>query len=588
MGTPSRKSKKKVVKKKKMVPRGTKLLRTMTTYASEVIDGSIPACKWTKLACQRFIDDLERAKDENWPYEFDAALADRVWRFQELLPHIKGKWARKDPKNPNANKIRLEPFQVFIDGNIFGWIKKRRGAGGKKIRRFRKASIYLPRKNAKSTKAATIGHWMAWMDDEPGAEVYAGATTEKQAMEVFAPARLMAVNEPLMAEGLQIEIAQQRLFRLKDASKFQPIVGKPGDGASPHCSITDEYHEHDTSDQYDTMVTGMGAREQPLALIISTAGDNISGPCYDDWKTVQKILEKSLVDETHFGIIYTIDEDDDWTSELALHKANPNIDVSVSKEYLLQQQTDAINNARKQGVFKTKHLNIWVQARDAYINMQKWAECETKVSINDFRGKPCVIGLDLASKVDIAALELLFPQDNGTFFRFGKYYLPEETVENPVNQHYRKWKNEGWLTVTDGNIIDFTRILTDIGSLCSEFQVKNVAYDPHQATMLVTELQNQGIPCIEVRPTVLNFSEPMKNVEALIRDGKLHHNGDPVMTWMMSNVVAKEDAKDNVYPRKERPENKIDGFVALVMAFAVSMSIVGDGTEEKKYQLFFV
>lgn len=542
-------------------------------YARDVIAGRVPACKWTRLACERHFEDKKRARHKDWPYRFDVGAAERVCRFLELLPHVKGRWARRDPKRPNAHKIRLEPWQCFVTVSIFGWAKKR---GGK--RRFRKASVYEPRKNAKSTWAAGIGHYMAWLDDEPGAEVYSGATTEKQAWEVFGPARLMARNEPEMVEAYGMEVNAQSLIRLSDGSKFEPIIGKPGDGSSPHCSITDEYHEHATAEQYDTMLTGMGAREQPLALIISTAGDNLAGPCYDDWLTVKKILEGVLVDDTHFGIIYTVDDDDDWTSEIALRKANPNYGISVSSEFLQQQQRDAINNARKQGTFKTKHLNVWVQARDAYVNMQRWTECQVSgLRLEDFHAKRAYVGMDLASKVDLAAIEILFPMDGGEYARFGMYYLPDETVQAPGNEHYRAWANEGWLTVTDGNIIDFTRILEDIEALQSRIAIAELAYDPAQATMLVTELQNAGITCVELRPTVLNYSEPMKQVEALIRDRKLKHNGDPVMTWAISNVVAKLDAKDNVYPRKERVENKIDPFVALCAAMARAMTL-GSGT----------
>lgn len=537
-------------------------------YARDVLAGRVPASKWTRLACQRHVDDKRRQRHKTFGYRFDGAAAERVCKFLELLPHIKGRWARRDPKKPNAHRLTLAPFQAFIVCSLFGWVQKGTGR-----RRFRKASVYLPRKNGKSTLAAGIGHWMAWMDGEPGAEVYSGATTEKQAWEVFGPARLMAKNEPQLVEATGIEVNASNMVRLSDGSKFEPIIGKPGDGASPHCSITDEYHEHQTSDQYDTMLTGMGAREQPLALVISTAGDNLAGPCYDDWLTVKKILEGTLEDETHFGIIFAADPDDDWTSEIALRKANPNYDVSVSAEFLRQQQRDAINNARKQGTFKTKHLNEWVQARDAYINMQRWAEClDPSVSREALRGKRAYVGMDLASKVDLAAIEVLVPLEDGQFARIGLYYLPDETVQQPENEHYRAWAREGWLTVTEGNIIDFTHILDDLDALQSEFELAELAYDPAQATMLVTEAQNRGITCVELRPTVLNYSEPMKQVEALIRDRKLKHNGDPVMTWAMSNVVAKLDAKDNVYPRKERVENKIDPFVALCAAMARAMA----------------
>lgn len=392
-----------------------------------------------------------------------------------------------------------------------------------------------------------------------------------QAWEVFGPAKQMAQKMPAFLSKFGVTVNAKSLIRIADMAKFEPVIGKPGDGSSPHCSIIDEYHEHPTDDALATMETGMGAREQPLSLVISTAGDNLAGPCREDWLECQKILEGVIEDERTFCLIYCSDPEIDWTSETALRQANPNYDVSVSGEFLQAQLKEAINNPRKQGHFKTKHLNIWVQARDAYINMQRWAECRSELTLSDMRGKRCWMGLDLASKVDIAALEMLFEVEQGRYARFGKYYLPEETVELAENQHYRKWRDQGLLTVTDGNIIDFSVIRDDVVSLSAEYGVQAVGYDPHQATMLVTQLQDEGVPVLEFRPTVLNFSEPMKQVDALIRDRKLAHDGDEVMTWAMSNVVAKMDAKDNVYPRKERDENKIDPFVALCMAMGLAM-----------------
>jgi phage terminase large subunit-like protein len=537
-------------------------------YARDVAAERIPACKWVRLACERHLKDRRRERRRAFAYKFDAARAERVCRFIGLLPHIKGRWARRDPRKPEGHRLTLAAFQCFVTMSLFGWVRKRDGR-----RRFRKASIYLPRKNGKSTWAAAVGHWMFSKDDEVGAEVYSGATTEKQAWEVFGPARLMAKAEPDMCEGLGIEVNAASMVRDNGAAKFEPIIGKPHDGASPHLAIVDEFHEHQTADLYDTMLTGMGARDQPLQLVISTAGDNLAGPCYDDWLTVQKILQGVVEDETHFGIIYAADPEDDWTSEIALRKANPNYGVSVGAEFLQQQQRDAISNARKQGAFKTKHLNQWVQARDAFVNMQRWAECrDSSLKLDDFHKQRVLVGMDLASKVDLAAVELLFPRAEGRYARFGKYYLPDEAVQAPENEHYRAWAKQGWLTVTEGNIIDFTRILEDLQWIASTFELAELAYDPAQATMLVTEAQNAGITCVELRPTVLNYSEPMKQIEALIRDRKLAHNGDPVMTWAMSNVVAKLDAKDNVYPRKERVENKIDPFVALCSAMARAMA----------------
>lgn len=540
----------------------------MDGYVSGVLSGDIPACKWIRLACERHLSDLQLAKTKDWPYRFDAERAERACRFIELMPHVKGKWAAGA-----AQRLKLAPWQSFLTCSLFGWVIKSTAK-----RRFRKGRLYVPRKNGKSSWAAPIGLYMFAADDEPGAEVYSGATSEKQAWEVFGPAKQMASKTPALVEKYGIEVNAKTLVRLGDMSKFEPVIGKPGDGSSPHCSITDEYHEHQTDEQLATMETGMGARDQPLSLVISTAGDNVAGPCRDDWLECQKILERVIEDDRTFALIYTVDPEDDWTSEAALRKANPNYDVSVSAEFLLAQQRDAINNPRKQGHFKTKHLNLWVQARDAFINMQRWAECEdTSLKLEDFRGRRCYIGMDLASKIDLTALEILFPVDGGRFVRFGKYYLPEETVHLPENQHYRDWHARGWLTATDGNQTDYFHVLDDLKELADQFEVAEIGFDPHNATMLVTACQAEGLPMVEFGPTVLNFSEPMKQVEALIRDRKLQHNGDPVATWAMSNVTAKIDRKDNVFPNKERPENKIDPFVAMCMAMGRAMVSATDG-----------
>lgn len=531
----------------------------LETYVSGVLSGEVIACKWIRLACERHRQNIEAKA--SFPYRFDVAKAERACKFAEFFPHVKGKWAAK------GQKLTLEPWQCFFYGSIFGWVHKKTG-----LRRFRKVRLYVPRKNGKSLVVAPIGLFMLAADGEPGAEVYSGATTEKQAWKVFGPAKQMAKLVPDFLSAFGVEVNAKTLTRTQDMAKFEPVIGKPGDGASPHCSITDEYHEHATDDQLATMETGMGAREQPLSIVVSTAGDNVAGPCRDDWLDCQKVLEGITEDDRTFAMIFTIDQEDDWTSEASLRKANPNYDVSVSGEFLQAQLRDAINNPRKQGHYKTKHLNVWVQARDAFINMQRWAECgRPELKLEDFRGKRCFVGMDLASKIDLTAIELLFPLDDGGFARFGKYYLPEETVLQAENQHYQGWHKDGVLTATDGNQTDYFHVLDDIKELANTFEIAEIAYDPHNATMLVTALQEEGLPMVSFGPTVLNFSEPMKQIEALIKDRKLLHDGDPVMNWAMSNVTAKVDRKDNVFPNKERPENKIDPFVALCMAMGRAM-----------------
>lgn len=526
--------------------------QTAENYAYDVISGQILASKYIQLAAKRHLNDLKRIKDDGFAYTFDAKKAEKACRFIEAQYHTKGKWAQK------KEHLLLEPWQIFFVCNVFGWVSKDKG-----LRRYREVLLLVPRKNGKSALAAAIGLYMLCADGEYGAEVYTGATSEKQAKEVFTPAQIMARMNPDMCDYFGVAVNASNIHILSNGSKMEPIIGNPPDGSSPSCAIADEVHEHKDSRLIDTMITGMGARDQPLMLYITTAGDNIAGPCYQLQLEAQQCLDGTMENDKLFALIYGIDQGDDWTEVSTLKKANPNFGVSVSEDFLLSQLQNAKNSARKQSAFLTKHLNVWVGSRDAFFNVDKWNQCKGDVFLKDYFGRPIYIGLDLASRVDIAALEILIP-DGDDYIRFGKYYLPESALDG--NDHYRAWSIEGWLTITEGEIIDFNEIKNDILELCSQFEVRELAYDPFQATMLITELMAEGVPVVEMRPTVLNFSEPMKALDGIIRANKIKHNGDPVQTWMIGNVTAKEDAKENVYPRKERPENKIDGVVALIMA----------------------
>lgn len=578
-------------------PAATDHVALAEQYAREVVAGRILACVPVRQACARHLADREREKsDPSWPYRFDTERAARPCRFIEALPHVKGEWAvhpeaklvrriremaragaspesiaeviplpgwaiREAVAGRTPGRIRLEPWQCFAVCSIFGWSRRSTG-----YRRFRKASIYVPRKNAKSTLAAGIGWWMFAKDGEPGAEVYSGATSEKQAWEVFGPARVMGITVPALPDGLGVTVNASNMVREKDNCKFEPVIGKPGDGASPHCAIVDEYHEHPTSVLYDTMLTGMGARRQPLLLIISTAGDNVAGPCRDDWKLVESILAGRVADESHFGIIYTIDPSDAWDSETALRKANPNFDVSVSREFLMERLADAVREARKQGIFKIKHLNVWVSARNAYFNVERWRSLKNpNLKISDFAGQPCVAAADLASKVDLLAVLTFFPVDGGKAAVFGKYWIPSAQAELPENQHYAKWAAERRLEVEQGDRNDYRKPRQHIVDLSKAHDLREAAFDPDGADKMIAELQEANIECIEVPQTMEQLSDPMKELDAMIRAGQLEHDGDPVLEWAIGNVVTKMNHLEQVYPRKESDEKKIDPAVALIM-----------------------
>jgi len=550
---------------------------TARRYAEQVVAGDLTACRWVQLACQRQLDDLARFKGKASPYRFNPKLKDRngkpyapgdnLCAFIERLPHVKGPLA--------GEPIELEPWQVFILTTVFGWVQ----SDGR--RRFRRSYIEVPRGNAKSTLSSAVGLYMLAADGEGGAEVYSLATTRDQARIVFGDAQMMARRSSGFRSRFGVAVGAHNMNVLASGSKFEALSaeGSTLDGLNIHFGCVDELHAHKTRTVYDVVETGTGKRNNSLLWVITTAGSNRAGICYEIRTFVTKLLDGVFEDDSQFGIVYGLDEGDDWTTEAALIKANPNWGISVQPEVLGPLQAKAMQLPSAVNNFKTKHLNEWVNADTAWMDMRAWDRCaDSSLDIDQLAGQPCWIGLDLASKTDIAALMLLFahPEVDGGFAVFGKYYLPEDTVMATGNSQYAGWMRTGRLTVTPGNVIDFGWIEADLIDLAGRFQVQGVAFDPFQATQLSTRMLAEGLPMIEVRPTVLNFSEPMKTLEALVLQHKLIHDGDPVLGWMASNVVAHLDAKDNIYPRKERPENKIDGIVALIMALA--RALVGDGT----------
>ena len=547
-----------------------------TDYATEVVEGKIVACKWHRLACERHLNDLKRPESKSFPFEWNPELTDiegrvyrpaeRVCKFAELMPHIKGDWAAR------GQLIKLERWQIFILASVFGWVIK---ATGK--RRFRVADVIVPRKNAKSTLAAVIGNYMLAVDGEFGAEVYSGATSQDQAMEVFRPALLMARATPRFVQNYGISVNVSNLSIADNNSKFEPVIGRPGDGASPSCAIVDEYHEHKTSELYDTMQTGMGARSQPLILVITTAGSDISGPCFMHQVELQKILEGVIENNQRFGIIFTADEDDDWTSETALLKANPNYCVSIDAEFLRLQQRDAISDPRKQNVFKTKHLNIWVAAASPWLNLSNLQRAgNSALSLGGSGWDGCVVGLDLASKQDIAsAVWLCWKTEDGArnYYAFSRNYAPEAAIEKEENAHYRTWVNEGHLIATPGNMIALQQIQEDIIESASAVHIREVAKDPWGGHQLGANLQEEGLDVVDIPQQVRFLSDPMKEISAQIDAGRFHHDGNPCYVWMMSNVEVKEDRNENIFPRKLRAGNKIDGAVATIIGMNRALAV---------------
>ncbi len=430
-------------------------------YVRDVLSGKIPACKFVRQACERQLNDLEKFSGEGADYYFSGEAAEEICNFIEQLPHVKGEWARR------REKIKLWPWQQFILTTVFGW-KKANG-----LRRFRMAYIEVPRKNAKSTLSAGIGLYGLTKDGEIGAEVYSAATTRDQAKIVFADAQQMARKTKGLEVKYGLRVNAHNISVLERASKFEALSaeGETLDGLNVHVGIIDELHAHRTRQVFDVIETATGSRAQPLIWSITTAGSNRSGICYEQRTYITKILDSVVEDESYFGIIYTIDAEDDWTSEDAWKKANPNYGVSIYPDDIARLATKAMQLPSAQNNFLTKRLNVWVNADTAWMDMRAWERCgNPELSMDEFEGEPCIIAVDLASKIDLAAMCAIF-QREGHYFTFWKYYLPEAAIENASNSQYAGWANSGRITITPGNVIDFGQIEEDLKALCSRFQV---------------------------------------------------------------------------------------------------------------------
>jgi len=518
-------------------------------YADGVLDGSIAAPELVKLACRRFVADRER--DD---ITFREDVANDAIENIELLEHVKGRW--------QGEPVRLEPWQCFIVANLFGFVWK-----GTKRRRFRYGYIQVPRKNGKSFLAICIALQLFAADDEPGAEVYLGATGQDQARDLlFLPAKRIAEQCKEFREHYGIEVNASTLVIPDSFSRLKSVIKKPDDGYSPHGVVIDEYHEHEDASQFDTFNTGMGAREQPLMLVTTTAGSNLAGPCKEYRDDCVRVLEGQPGD-SRFVMIFEPDVDDEWDDPDVLRKVNPNIGVSVSEAYLLDQLEQARASASLQNAYRTKHLNQWVGAKVAWMNMLAWQRQKRTLDMDDFKARPAFLGIDLASKKDVAAVAILTSLPDGNHVTFQRFYAPESAAED--NEKYRRWERSGHMVLTPGAATDYATIEADIAALADHFDVRGVAFDNWQAQYLAQRLMERGLPMEEFPHQVRTMSDPMKELEAMVLDDQLVHDGNPVMTEHMGYVAAKADAKDNIYPNKSNPNDprcKIDGVVALIMA----------------------
>jgi phage terminase large subunit-like protein len=534
----------------------------VTRYALDVTSGRIVAGLRVKQACERHLRDLERQGTKGFPYIFDPSKAERVFAFFGFCRHVKGKFA--------GQSIELTGWQQFIVGSVFGWVHQDTG-----LRRFRKAYVQVGRKNGKSTMLSGLGLYMLMADSEFGAEVYATATKSDQAKIVYDAARIMASRSPDLLKRL--EPGKAETLHLATESKFMPLSKdtKSLDGLNPHLGIIDEYHAHQTSEMYDVIVSGMGQRTQPLLFVITTAGDNLVCPCQVEYTYCGKLMDCVLTNEEYFVYIAELDKDDNPQDERVWIKANPLL--ATTKEgmaYLRSELQVALDVPSKMRNFLTKNMNQWVdQKEDGYMPMEKWAACEGEIP--DLRGRDCYVGVDLSAKIDLTSVGFEFPLD-GEYAVLSHSFMPAETVaakRKTDKVPYDLWIKQGHITETEGSVVDYDVVSQYIKeqATANGWVVREICCDPWNSTQFATDMQNDGFTTVEIIQGIKTLSEPTKHFRESVLSGKVIHDGNPVLTWAMSNAVTRQDHNENIMLDKQKARQRIDPVAALMNAHTRAM-----------------
>lgn len=545
-------------------------------YSKDCIADTRHVCQKHRWACERFLNDLKKSGTKDFPYIFDEEKALRFFEWAALHKHTKGVLA--------GEPIEFTPIQRFIFGNVYGWIHQEAG-----LRRFRKAYWQVARKNAKSQSLAIVGDYELMALGEPMSEVYIGATKSMQAKIIYNEVVAMLKRCPLLKgkwhESYGVIRHPKSDSILRALSKDD---GKTGDGLNPQCGLIDEYHAHPTDEILEVINTGMVARRQPLLFIITTAGTNFGGPCYRvEYPLVEKILDPSLDFDVadYFCMVNELDRDqegnliDDVKDEECWVKANP-----IAATYpegmanIRSKLASALESPEKMESFLTKNMNLWVnQSAMSYMDMAKWKErgAITKIPV-DLYGRSAYVGIDLSKRIDLTAAGIIVPIDVDSAIQYvvrAHGFIPEDTVavhEKTDKVPYRAWAKAGYLTITPGDVVDYRFIESWIHETTDDLgvNVKELCYDPYNATHFAQDFEAQGITTVEVRQGMRTLSEPTKAFREEAYRGNILHEPNPLLDWAVSNAVTKRDHNENIILDKEKSTNRIDPIAAVINAFS--------------------
>ena len=526
-------------------------------YAVGVCRGDISACEDVKLACQRFLDGVER-KDA--PYEFVPAKVEHVLKFVKFCKHVKG---------PEAGKpIELQPFQVLFLAGIYGFRDKRDHSK----RWVTDVILFVPRKSGKTTVASIIALYELVLGDA-GAEVFTLATNRDQASICFDSSKAIVegMNPDLAAKFI---VYRSEIKKAGDSTSTYRALSrenrKTGDGKNPSVAIIDEAAQITERSSIEVLHSGMGARKNPLRLYLTTASFTRETKFFEDLQHFRSVL-RGAADDSYkwFGLLFSIDPGDNWADPAVWGKANPMLGVSVTTEHIQHMADEASSKPASLNEFLCKQLNIYVSAHAAWVDRRFWDESARPMP--EDKPESTFMAFDLAHSRDLNAVCTLHRYSDEDFQAEFQFFLPEDSMDLIPN-HYRPIYNEaiksGILKLTQGNVADMNEIEQYIVNQCQKYEVKEIGFDPYNAAALVANLYGNGLPVKKVGQGMAVLSNPSKSTEQAILKKAIHHDGNPFLGWQLGNCEIYTDVNGNVKIRKNEadPSAKVDGIIALIMA----------------------
>lgn len=463
----------------------------------------------------------------------------------------------------NNKPFVMEPWQLFIVANIVGWYWKNTGK-----RRFNEAYVSIARKNGKTALFAALMIYFLLADGEPDATVLISANSREQATRVdFQMIRgflqkLDPKAKTVKAQRNQVKVAKttnMMYVTAADASKL--------DGYNISACLVDEYHEADTSEVKDVLKTAMGNRRNPIQCVVTTRGFDMSKPCYALDHYAQQVLSGEKKDDGLFAMIFTLDEGDDWRDQRAWVKANPNLGVTVSSQYIAGELAKAESSTTDEINYRTKLMNQWVESKTIWISDDVVSAAMEPLDFERFKDIPCYVGLDLAAVSDITSVSFLWPIDGKYYFKVLNY-LPSDALATKENSiRYREFDHRGELTIfPDSNVTDYDRILDDLKRITGITPIYLISYDQWNSTQMIIQATNYGFDCKPYAQSMSSFNRPTKEFERAMLSGNVVMDRNECVRWAFRNVLIKTDSHENQQIIKATQMSKIDPAVSMMMA----------------------